>query len=79
MTFQDPPLFVTAPYHHLYGSASIMTDAANDEQKAENDFSASLVSFPYEPYSIQVDFMRSLWQTIKKKHIGIYESPTGTV
>lgn len=36
--------------------------------------------FPYdEPYPIQVDFMEKLYDTIDRKQIGIFESPTGTV
>ena len=34
--------------------------------------------FPFEPYSIQVDFMKQLYETIETKKIGIFESPTGT-
>uniref|UniRef100_H2Z3N7 Helicase ATP-binding domain-containing protein n=1 Tax=Ciona savignyi TaxID=51511 RepID=H2Z3N7_CIOSA len=34
--------------------------------------------FPFEPYSIQVDFMKALYQAIEHKQIGVFESPTGT-
>ena len=34
--------------------------------------------FPFEPYSVQRDFMRSMYDTIENKKIGIFESPTGT-
>ena len=34
--------------------------------------------FPFEPYSIQVDFMKKLFKTVEEKKIGIFESPTGT-
>ncbi|EPY53150.1 ATP-dependent DNA helicase Chl1 [Schizosaccharomyces cryophilus OY26] len=33
---------------------------------------------PYKPYTIQLEFMRALYNTIENKKIGIYESPTGT-
>ena len=35
--------------------------------------------FPFDPYDIQVGFMRSLYQTLEQGKIGIFESPTGTV
>ena len=35
--------------------------------------------FPFEPYGIQKDFMRHLYQTLERRKIGIFESPTGTV
>lgn len=35
--------------------------------------------FPFEPYGIQKDFMRELYMTLEKGHVGIFESPTGTV
>lgn len=34
---------------------------------------------PYTPYDIQVDFMTSLYDTLDRYKIGIFESPTGTV
>ncbi|KAK5953036.1 ATP-dependent DNA helicase chl1 [Knufia fluminis] len=33
---------------------------------------------PYEPYDIQLEFMQKLYQCIEQKHVGIFESPTGT-
>lgn len=35
--------------------------------------------FPFEPYSIQKDFMRELYMTLERGQVGIFESPTGTV
>lgn len=34
--------------------------------------------FPFKPYSIQDQFMRSLYAVIENRKIGIFESPTGT-
>ena len=34
--------------------------------------------FPFDPYPIQVDFMKQLYKTVEEKKIGIFESPTGT-
>lgn len=35
--------------------------------------------FPFEPYPIQLDFMKNLYQCIEQGKLGIFESPTGTV
>ncbi|EDQ87249.1 uncharacterized protein MONBRDRAFT_27452 [Monosiga brevicollis MX1] len=35
-------------------------------------------AFPFEPYSIQRDFMHRLYETIEQGGLGIFESPTGT-
>ncbi|XP_046400687.1 ATP-dependent DNA helicase DDX11 [Ischnura elegans] len=34
--------------------------------------------FPFDPYPIQVDFMRNLYLCLENQKIGIFESPTGT-
>ncbi|RKP08780.1 helicase C-terminal domain-containing protein, partial [Thamnocephalis sphaerospora] len=34
--------------------------------------------FPFSPYSIQLEFMRALFDTIEAGRVGIFESPTGT-
>lgn len=36
-------------------------------------------AFPFEPYDIQVGFMKALYQSLEMGKIGIFESPTGTV
>ncbi|RMZ91930.1 hypothetical protein DV736_g824, partial [Chaetothyriales sp. CBS 134916] len=33
---------------------------------------------PYEPYDIQLEFMRNLYACIENGNVGIFESPTGT-
>ncbi|BFZ56789.1 ATP-dependent DNA helicase chl1 [Savitreella phatthalungensis] len=33
---------------------------------------------PYQPYDIQLEFMRALYETLDNGQIGIFESPTGT-
>lgn len=35
--------------------------------------------FPFEPYPLQVDFMRNLYDCIESGKLGVFESPTGTV
>ncbi len=36
---------------------------------------------PYQPYTVQLDFMRTLYDVLEKgnNQVGILESPTGTV
>lgn len=45
----------------------------NESQVSKHQFHA----FPYEPYDIQVGFMRKLYDTIDSGGIGLFESPTG--
>lgn len=33
--------------------------------------------FPYKPYSIQMDFMKALYQSLDKGGVSMLESPTG--
>ena len=35
-------------------------------------------SFPFNPYEIQLNFMKNLYKVIENGEIGIFESPTGT-
>lgn len=35
--------------------------------------------FPFEPYAIQAEFMRSLTDALEQRALGLFESPTGTV
>lgn len=34
-------------------------------------------AFPYEPYSIQIDFMKALYRSLNKGGVSMLESPTG--
>ncbi|KAJ1984146.1 ATP-dependent DNA helicase chl1 [Dimargaris cristalligena] len=34
--------------------------------------------FPYQPYTIQEDFMKNLYNALEQRQVGIFESPTGT-
>ncbi|KAK4765276.1 hypothetical protein SAY86_026366 [Trapa natans] len=43
-------------------------------QRVDRKFPA----FPYEPYTIQIDFMDALYKSLDKGGISILESPTGT-
>jgi chromosome transmission fidelity protein 1 len=40
---------------------------------------SEFTSFPYTPYSIQLDLMKSLYAAIEGRKVAIMESPTGTV
>ena len=35
--------------------------------------------FPFPPYDIQEDFMKTLYRVLENGGVGIFESPTGTV
>ncbi|GBB97934.1 hypothetical protein RclHR1_00310062 [Rhizophagus clarus] len=35
-------------------------------------------NFPFQPYNIQCEFMKNLYQVIEEGKVGIFESPTGT-
>jgi Rad3-related DNA helicase len=35
--------------------------------------------FPFSPYPIQLEFMKTVYEVIEYGKIGILESPTGTV
>ena len=35
--------------------------------------------FPHQPYPIQLDFMRALYDCLDAGGVGLFESPTGTV
>ena len=54
------------------------------ENKMEKELEKELLPpaefpFPFKPYDIQKDFMRSLYTALERGCIGIFESPTGTV
>ncbi len=34
-------------------------------------------AFPYEPYSVQRDFMQNLYSLLETGGVGLFESPTG--
>ncbi|OMO66742.1 Helicase-like, DEXD box c2 type [Corchorus olitorius] len=44
----------------------------------ENGGEPKFEAFPYKPYSIQMDFMKALYQSLAKGGISMLESPTGT-
>lgn len=47
---------------------------ARMEENGETKFPG----FPYQPYSIQIDFMKALYQSLEKGGIAMLESPTGS-
>ncbi|XVF74583.1 hypothetical protein PTKIN_Ptkin13bG0121400 [Pterospermum kingtungense] len=44
----------------------------------ENGGERKFEAFPYQPYSIQIDFMNALYQSLDKGGVSMLESPTGT-
>ncbi|XP_028109836.1 ATP-dependent DNA helicase DDX11 [Camellia sinensis] len=47
-------------------------------QKMEEQSELKFPAFPFKPYSIQIDFMNSLYQSLDRGGISMLESPTGT-
>jgi hypothetical protein len=45
-----------------------------ERQQPSNEF-----HFPFDPYDIQTQLMKQMLTTIDNRHVGIFESPTGTV
>lgn len=37
------------------------------------------IPFPFEPYEVQTQLMRKIYDTLENGRIGVFESPTGTV
>ncbi|CAI5725771.1 unnamed protein product [Peronospora effusa] len=56
--------------------ATVSSDVKKMPRTSEMD--GEFFSFPYHPYSIQLDLMRQIWNTLEQRHCGIFESPTGT-
>lgn len=50
-------------HQHLYPTGIIMAD---------KDF-----HHPYEPYDIQLQFIRAVYDCIEQGKVGVFESPTG--
>ncbi|CAG2063951.1 unnamed protein product, partial [Timema podura] len=48
------------------------------ENQEEKLFVPEEFPFPFTPYSIQKDFMKSLYIALEEGKLGIFESPTGT-
>lgn len=67
-------------YRNAFFAATSVAISKDMESKALDamDMDGEFFSFPYEPYSIQLDLMRQLWETLERGHCGIFESPTGT-
>lgn len=44
-----------------------------------NDNAPPAIPFPFEPYEVQTQLMRKIYDTLENGRIGVFESPTGTV
>ncbi|CAL5210710.1 unnamed protein product [Lathyrus oleraceus] len=49
-----------------------------DHTKKEEEENPKFSAFPFKPYSIQIDFMNALYQSLNQGGISMLESPTGT-
>ncbi|XP_010033872.1 LOW QUALITY PROTEIN: ATP-dependent DNA helicase DDX11 [Eucalyptus grandis] len=52
--------------------------AEAEEMRKKGGGDGRFPAFPYEPYSIQVDFMSALYSSLERGGISMLESPTGT-
>ena len=61
----------------IAGAAAAGTNSCAEESHV----TASKMDFhhPYTPYSIQVEFMSTVYRVLEEGKVGILESPTGTV
>lgn len=50
-----------------------------DHTKKEEEENPKFSAFPFKPYSIQIDFMNALYQSLNQGGISMLESPTGTI
>ncbi|CAM6122599.1 unnamed protein product [Calypogeia fissa] len=50
----------------------------DDERIEENGRAVHFPAFPFQPYPIQLEFMRAVYEAIQKGGVAIVESPTGT-
>ena len=60
-----------------HSGASSIKKALSEKEKSCS--SPESFPFPFQPYSIQEDFMKNLYTALDGGKIGIFESPTGTV
>lgn len=89
MTQQGAQAWSTKPHDMSggkYGSAGIGGGAGGDgggsiggDTVGEAASGVPSIPFPFEPYDVQRQLMRKIYETLDKGGIGIFESPTGTV
>ncbi|CAE1316923.1 DDX11 [Acanthosepion pharaonis] len=63
----------TTPTFLASNSSSAAPDIKNVILRTPEEF-----PFPFEPYGIQLHFMKALYKCLQEGKIGIFESPTGT-
>lgn len=79
------PATLSSNHIAVFSSGPITFERAKVyENKMEKELEKELLPpaefpFPFKPYDIQKDFMRSLYTALERGCIGIFESPTGTV
>ena len=64
---------------HLLRSGPCSVNIASTSMSCAQSGSerSSFPAFPYEPYSIQQDFMQALYGLLQRGGVGLFESPTG--
>lgn len=64
-------------HHHAEASVNQRNSASITHCHYLKMEGAEKFHHPYEPYDIQLQFMRALYDCIEQGKIGIFESPTG--
>ena len=59
--------------------STIQEASGTDQEMADSQKGKESFPFPFQPYPIQEDFMKNLYEALEGGKIGIFESPTGTV
>lgn len=76
-TFSKPPNVLISSTNDSSKAATAKISSSELEDSFKNLAVSKNFYHPYEPYDIQKDFMKALYDTLENKKLGIFESPTG--
>ncbi|CAJ0950799.1 unnamed protein product, partial [Mesorhabditis belari] len=64
--------------HRVFPSTSAVHQQSAQHREHEVDVEGIAISFLFQPYPQQIDYMRSVIRALNMKHDAVLESPTGT-